>query len=293
MRGYSTSPVRWVGLGLTVIGTGLFLATSAPLHQKAPAVDPWAPELNLVLPPPVATLLAAGDPYLAANLQVIRGSVVATHLESPGQKRLFGRLLESASRLNPAHEDGYYLGQAILPWAGQVARNQRIQKRAEAARPWDWLPSFFRAFNLYYFRKKPAEAAPILGKAADRASPRNRESLLALAAQWTSLGYQPKQALKVVRQLAAGAGPGPLRRHLAARQKQLRGLMRLQKAAAAFRKEEGRPPRSFEALIGYGGLQQIPDDPLGEGFRLDARGEVSVKPPRALKQDPGLPEDLK
>jgi hypothetical protein len=213
-------------------------------------------------------------------------------METPDQKRLFGRLLDSASRLNPAHEDGYYLSQAILPWAGQVARNQRIQKRAETARPWDWLPSFFRAFNLYYFRKKPGEAAPILGKAADRASPRNRESLLALAAQWTSIGYEAKQALKVVRQLAAGAGPGLLRQHLMARQQQLQGLIRLQKAAEVFQEKKGRPPHSFEALIGYGGLHKIPDDPLGEGYRLNSRGNVSINPPRALEQDPELPEEL-
>jgi hypothetical protein len=240
----------------------------------------------------VATLLAAGDPYLAANFQVIRGSVVATHLDSPGQKALFGRLMEGASRLNPAHEDSYYLSQAILPWNGQVARNQRIQERAEAARPWDWLPAFFRAFNLYYFRKAPGEAAPILGQAASRASPRNRETLMALAAQWTSLGYQPEQALKVVRRLAAGAGSGPLKRHLARRAEQLRGLIRLREAAAAFQAAEGRPPESFEELVGHGGLQRVPEDPLGEGYRLNARGEISIKPPRSLEQAPGLPEGL-
>ncbi|MFP4561477.1 MAG: hypothetical protein ACLFQ3_09145 [Thiohalorhabdus sp.] len=282
-----------VGLILVLAGAGVFLGTS-PLLKRIGAQEPkaWDPELSVVLPPSLATAMAGGDPFLAANLQVIRGKVVANRLEGDTEKALFARLLANASRMNPAHEDGYYIAQSILPWNGYVQANQRIQKAAAEARSWDWLPLFFRAFNRYYFLREPGPASAILRDAAMRAPAANREKLLASAVRWRALGREPGEALRIVRAMVEGTPEGDLRRNLRARQTQLEGLLKLRDAAEAFRKEEGRGPRSLKELVGYGGLQALPEDPFKDGYTLNDAGKVVITPPKPLREEPGLPEGM-
>lgn len=268
---------------LMAVGLALFLG----LRWAAPAASPgergFRPELMLVLPPPVAAALSGGDAHLAANLAVMRGMVVATHLDSPEQRALFARLMDSASRLNPAHADGYYLSQALLPWQGRVTLTQAIQERAARARPWDWLPPFFRAFNTYYFRQQPTRAAAQLRSAAERAPQGNRTSLEAMAARWGVLGSDPAEARRLLEGLLAGTRHEGLRRELRGRLEQLRGLQALREAAAAFRRRHHRPPREVTELVGHGGLEVLPRDPFGEGFAINDRGEVVVTPPKPLR----------
>ncbi len=282
------------GVGATLILAGVigFVLSNGLLKVHEREAEPWDPRLELVLPPSLSVVLAGGDRHLAANLQAIRGAVVATHLEDSGQKALFARLMDSTTRLNRAHEDGYYISQSILPWAGLVEANQRIQARAMAGRPWDWLPAFFRGFNLYYFRKRPGEAAPFIREAARR-STGNRQSLMAMAAHWEALGHDPREALKVIAAMADSTRAGRLKRRLQARRTQLQGLIRLREAAKAYRANRGKAPESFDALIGFARLEAIPQDPLGEGYVLTKEGEVRIKRPRPLRQDPQLPEKLR
>lgn len=280
-------------LAATVAGAALFWTTLAPLDradERAP--DAWAPEFAVVLPPGLATVMAGGDPYLAANLQVIRGNVVATRLEGAEQKALFTRLLRNAIQLNPAHEDGYYLAQAVLPWNGYIEVNQEIQAAAAEARPRDWLPLFFQAFNRYYFLREPGPASDILRKAAGRASPDNRQSLLANAARWRAVGQDPEEALRIIRGMVKGAPEGPLRRNLRARQVQLQGLLKLRQAAEAYRRDKGKPPDHPEALLGYSGLEEIPEDPFGEGYVIGDSGRIVITPPKPLREDFDLSEEL-
>lgn len=275
-------------------GAALFLATSGLLkHGGNRSPEAWSPELSVVLPYYVAGIMAAGDRYLAANLQVIRGQVVAHRLGDNKQKGLFTRLLRNASRLNPAQEDGYYLAQAVLPWNGYVGINQETQARAAKARSWDWLPLFFRAFNRYYFLREPGPASAILRQAADRAAPENRESLLANAARWRAVGKNPEEALRVLRAMIQGTPQGPLRQNLRARRIQLEGLLKLREAAEAYRRETGEAPTDLEKLLGYGGLQEIPEDPLGEGYILKETGKVVITPPKPLREDFQLSEAIK
>ncbi|HKJ88076.1 MAG TPA: hypothetical protein VKA48_06175, partial [Gammaproteobacteria bacterium] len=166
-----------------------------------------------------------------------------------------------------------------LPWQGRVAQAQRLLDNASRARPWDWLPTFFRAFNLYYFRGEPIPAARILRKAADRTPPKKAVGLRAIAGRWSALGKDPRQALKVVESMARGTSSAPLRHNLARRAAQLRRLIRLREAARAYQQEVGHPPTDLQALVGHAGLKKIPKDPMGDGYIIDDAGQVKVRPP--------------
>lgn len=270
-------------------GLLLFVGGRAYLDQTEPGDSGLQFVPRMVLPVPGALGLAMGDAHLAANLGIIRSMVAATHIESPQERATFARLLENSLTLLPAQEDGYYLAQATLPWWGYVDRTQRLLDQATAARPWDWMPPFFRAFNLFYFRKAPEEAATHLRRAAARVPPQKRQTLLAVSARWTALGEDPREALRIIRDMAKSSRRGPLRRNLVKRAKQLLGLIQLRKAAEAYRNETGGPPKALEQLVGYGNLDSLPKDPTGDGFTISDEGKAIIKPPRALTQEPRLP----
>ncbi|MFA9459358.1 hypothetical protein [Thiohalorhabdus methylotrophus] len=233
----------------------------------------------MVPPAPVALALAFGDRYLASDLAALRALVAASNMEGDAEEALFASMLELALTLNPAQEDSYYLTEAYLPWQGRVSQAQELLVSASRARPWDWLPPFFQAFNLYYFRNQPIAGAQILQEAADRSPPKKAIGLRAIAGRWSALGKDPEEALRLVESMAQGSSSGPLRRNLGIRAKQLRGLIQLRKAADAFRKEVGHPPPDLEALVGYANLTEVPEDPMGEGFIIDKSGRVRVQPP--------------
>jgi hypothetical protein len=233
--------------------------------------------------------LAGGDPYLAANLLTFRAMLAAGEDPSFRPSSRVIRLLSHANLLNPAHADAYYLSQALLPWSGAVQRAQAILRRAARARSGDWLPVFFRAFNTYYFRHRPQQAARRLRSAAQRAPASQQAGLRAMAARWSVLGSDPREARLLLEGMLKTAGQGELRRVLQARLGQVRGLAALRRAAEAYRRQHPGSPEHLAALKGYGDLEELPEDPLGEGYRIDADGRVTVAGPRRLRNREGSP----
>lgn len=266
--------IALVAAGLVAFFAGTFHWAERPYRDQSEAR-----ELRTVPPPPAAVAMAFGDPYLAADLAAVRAAVAMDDLEGEADKTHLARLLELSLSLNPAHEDAYYLVEAMLPWQGRVEQAQQLLRKAERARPWDWMPPFFRAFNRYYFERDPIGGARILERSAERAQPRQASALRAMAGRWSALGSSPKRALEMVEAMAQGATSGPLRRNLNRRAAQLRGLIQLKEAAEAYRAQHGKAPADLEALVGYADLKAIPEDPTGDGYIVDESGKVRVQPP--------------
>jgi len=270
-------------LGLLFAGTLLFTAGNAHWALRPVEGHSFNATIRTVPPPPVAVAMAFGDRYLAADLATIHAFVAADDLTRDAQKAQLARLLSVSIELNPAHEDAYYLMEAMLPWQGRVDQAQRLLRKAEKARPWDWMPPFFRAFNRYYFFREPIAGAQILQKVAERSSPKRAAQLRAVAGRWSALGHSPERALELVQAMTKGVPAGPLRRNLDQRAAQLRGLIQLREANRAFQRQKEHPPPDLEALVGFAGLKGIPQDPTGEGFILDEEGRVRVRPPNFEK----------
>jgi tetratricopeptide (TPR) repeat protein len=122
-------------------------------------------EMQVALPRFVQVGLAGGDRYLAANINGFRALVASTERMKADNFKIQGRVQQDVAWLNPAHEDNYYIAAAILPWNGEVDAAQDVLLRAINARPTDWQPIFYYAFNLYYFKHDPVSAAQWLQKA--------------------------------------------------------------------------------------------------------------------------------
>lgn len=250
-------------------------------QHSQPLPRPKASEsIRVALPVTAQVLLAGGDRYLAANIGTFRAMMVGTeNLDADGY-RVLARVQQDAARLNPAQEDNYYIAQSILPWAGEVASTQDILRRATAARPHDFLPPFFLGFDYFYFDHEPATGANWIKLAANRSEPQNREALLNIAGRWYEKGDDPHFAIQMIEGLMQSTRNAALKQYLGLRVQRLQGLLALREAAARFHATSGKPASRLDELVRAGFIAQLPADPLGQGYALDAKGQPILITPK-------------
>lgn len=232
------------------------------------------PELMVRLPLAAQVMLAGGDRYLAANLAGFRVLVADTFRMKPDEFVIQAMLQKDISWLNPAHEDNYYIAAAILSEPHLVPAAQYVLRRAADARPRDWTPLFYYAFNLYHFEKNPAAAAHALLEGVSRTDDVAEQwGLQALAARWIERGYRTGEAARIVGRMAEEAPPGGFRRYMKMRTERLLQLDRLTVLAKEYRTVRGQALARIEDLVDAGLIDRIPVDPLGIGFAVDQSGE--------------------
>lgn len=243
-------------------------------------------EMQVALPRFAQVAMTGGDRFLAANIATWRSLVASTANMQRDNYVVQGRLQSDAAWLNPFHEDNYYIAAAILPWAGELDAAQFVLKRASAARPYDWQPAFYYAFNLYQIQHKPVEAAEFLRKAAPSvASEDDRNTMENLAAVWFEKGYEPSVANTIIKNMASGTRPGAFRKYLLLRAQRLEQLAVLRDAAQRYRSATGRSPANLDDLLRAGLIKSIPVDPFGFGFGIDQEGNpiLHSRPQQAKK----------
>lgn len=265
----------WRLVLVAVLSWGAFAYSGLRLHDYE-RLGQRLEVLRVRLPLLVQLLYSGGDPYLAANLNVFRSVVVDTAVTERETYRIQGQLQADAARFNPFHEDNYYLAAAILPWNGQVDASQDVLLKAARSRTWDMWPAFYYAFNAMYFERDMTTAGRWAEIAAQR-SPKNAPALRSMAAAWYERQNDSTVALDVLRNMHAQSTDKDFRQLLQARIARLEGLLALRAALADYRQQhQSALPTAWEQLIGYGGLEVFPEDPLGAGYTLDSSGELQV-----------------
>ncbi len=256
--------LAWAGFA----GTGLLLRD----HQRP---EDRAEVLRVRMPIPVQLAYSAGDPYLAANLNVFRSLMVEARVTEAETYRIQGQLQADAAFFNPRHEDNYYVGAAILPWNGQVVAAQTVLLKAAQSRDWDMWPAFYYAFNAMYFERDMSKAGHWAEVAAAR-HPGNAGALRDMAAKWYSLGDDPQVAMNILVGMFEQSKDENFRALLAARIVRLEGLQKLRAAASEYRERNTFMPSRLEDLVGYAGLETVPEDPLQLGYVLSSEGQPQL-----------------
>ena len=260
----------WLTLALA-LGAGIFalgiLGLRDHRHPRPSA------EIDVALPLFVQVVMSGGDRYLAANMGTTRALITETAKMHPDEYKVLAKVQRDASWLNPAQEDNYYMAAAILSWNDQVDAAQTILKRAAIARPFDWQPSFYYAFNQLHFRGDAGGAATWLRAAAAKIQDEElRLTMENFAARWLDQANDLEFALTVVESMIKQAKRKDFREYLQVRAQRLRNLLALRKAADAFAAKIGRRPAQLEELVSSGVIREIPPDPFGAGFVLDTSG---------------------
>ena len=249
---------------------------------------PASAEMEVAVPRFAQVLMAAGDRYLAADLAAFRVLVASTERMDEENYRILGIAQSDIAWFNPAHEDNYYIAAAILPWYGEVRVAQRILKAASEARPFDWQPAFYYAFNALHFQKNPEEGSKWLRVAADHAADDDEKiQLQQVAALWAGKGDDLEFAIRLHRGMAKETKHRSFATFLEKRAQRLENLLLLQRAMSRFASITGSKPVRLQQLVELSLVSAIPLDPFGMEYTIDGDGKPQAVQPNSASLTQG------
>ncbi len=261
-------------LFLALLSFALFGGIAAWRAQQPVELTPQLVTGRVVIPAPLLVLLNGGDRFLAADLETMRLS--ATGLDDRGvDTGYLVRAQKEVARLNPCHEDNYYLANGLLTWGGAVEEGNAVLSAAVACRFWDELPPFFYGINLSFFQHNNEEAARMLEIGAGR-STQNAAAMQKLAIMLRAEQFADERlALNYLIQQRDSAADPKLHDMLDKRVIRLQGLVELREAQRSYEQEHG-PLTSLDQLIEQHMIESLPTDPLRLGYEL-RDGHVELK----------------
>lgn len=268
-----------------LLSFALFAGIAAWRAQQPIALTPLFFTDRVVIPAPLLVALHGGDRFLAANLETMRLS--ATGMDDRGvDTGYLVRAQREVARLNPCHEDNYYLANGLLTWGGAVEEGNEVLRAAVACRFWDEFPPFFYGINLSFFQHNSEEAARMLEIGAGR-STQNAAAMQKLAIMLRAEQFADERlALNYLIQQRDSASDSKLHDMLDKRVIRLQGLIALRDAQRRYEQEHG-PLTSLDQLIEQHMIESLPTDPLRLGYELrDGRIELKRLKIAGLEKQP-------
>ncbi|TDL96581.1 hypothetical protein EBP26_08035 [Stutzerimonas stutzeri ATCC 17588 = LMG 11199] len=185
------------------------------------------------------------------------------------------RAQREVARLNPCHEDNYYLANGLLTWGGAVEEGNDVLRAAVECRFWDEIPPFFYGINLAFFQRNNEEAARVLEIGAER-SPQNAAAMRKLAVMLRAEQFPDERlALNYLIQQRDSAADPKLQHMLDKRVIRLQRLIALREAQRRYESEYG-PLLTLEQLLKHRMIDRLPEDPLRLGYEL-RNGRIELK----------------
>lgn len=285
--------IRGVGTALrgtvSVVGFALAVTAVAVLRTSAERRAPADAELELDVPPipgEVARALSFGFRSLLADftlleaIQVLpqRHGNMSPEVAAPLDRRL-SRLLDYTVEVDPKFAGAYRFAAAALPHeteTGQVfgvLSAVQILRKGLRERPDDWHMGFLLGFLESYYLRDFSSAARSLSVAAKQPEAPAWVGLLAtrLAAQ----GGELQLATALAEAMLAQANEDATRKEWQDRVNSLHmesDLRAIEEAAQRYREARGSPPRSVQALAAAGFLPELPREPHGGRYLIEADG---------------------
>lgn len=261
-------------LFLCLTAFALFVAIAAWRAQQPVLLTPQLFADRVVIPAPLLIVLHGGDRFLAADLETMRLS--ATGMDDRGvDTGYLVRAQREVARLNPCHEDNYYLANGLLTWGGAVEQGNEVLRAAVQCRFWDEFPPFFYGINLSFFQRDNEEAARVLEIGAQR-STHNAAAMQKLAVMLRAEQFADERlALNYLTQQRDSASDPKLQDMLDKRVIRLQGLIELREAQRTYEAKH-EPLQDLQQLLDRAIVAELPTDPLGLGYEL-RNGRIELK----------------
>lgn len=265
---------RRTSLLLALLAFALFATIAAWRAQQPVLLTPQLVTDRVVIPAPLLVVLHGGDRFLAADLETMRLS--ATGMDDRGvDTGYLVRAQREVARLNPCHEDNYYLANGLLTWGGAVDEGNEVLRAAVECRFWDEFPPFFYGINLSFFQRHNEEAARVLEIGAQR-STHNAAAMQRLAVMLRAEQFADERlALNYLTQQRDSSVDPKLKDMLDKRVIRLQGLIDLREAQRRYEAEHGPLPE-LQQLLDRDVIAELPTDPLGLGYEL-RNGRIELK----------------
>ncbi|WP_230725236.1 hypothetical protein [Stutzerimonas frequens] len=261
-------------LSFGLLSFALFAGIAAWCAQQSTPLKPQIFTDRIVIPAPLLIALHGGDRFLAADLETVR--LAATGMDDRGvDTGYLVRAQREVARLNPCHEDNYYLANGLLTWGGAVEEGNDVLRAAVECRFWDEIPPFFYGINLSFFQHNNEEAARILDIGAQRSS-QNAAAMRKLAVMLRAEQFADERlALNYLIQQRDSVADSKLRDMLDKRVIRLQGLIALREAQRRYEQEHG-PLTTLDQLVAEHLIESLPTDPLRLGYEL-RDGHIELK----------------
>ena len=191
----------------------------------------------------------------------------------PWEWKWFNELSNTITDLDPYFVDPYYFANAYLTWeGGMVQEANDLLKKGSRYREWDPYLPFFVGFNYFYFDRDNGKASEWLMTAARR--PGANTLYANLAARLAYEGKRTENAIVFLEELLSRTDDEELQQRYKVRLEALQGIYALENAAITYKQKFHKNPRSVDDLIRTGLIKEIPQDPYGGTFYMDARGII-------------------
>jgi hypothetical protein len=183
-------------------------------------------------------------------------------------------LFVNSQALDPRFMHTYMLAEGWLPWdAEMVDETQDILRTAAASRPWDWQPLHLIGFNAYYFLDRPGEAGKIFLEAAK--IPHAPPFLAILGGRLAMKGEETEAAITLMESMLANKSEEDEGyQAMMDRLQALRGVWNIEFASLEFSRMFNRRPKTVGELVESNLLKELPDNPYGDDYCIDAHGGV-------------------
>ena len=273
MRGFVLAVLLIIGAIVHVVSLG----KAADGMKQLPHGDEYA----FVVPSPILKIATLEFQGLASDILFLRSIVFLggtfERTERPRVKewewKWLASVLDTATELDPYFLDPYYFANAYLPWdAGMANEANRILKKGSRYREWDWVPPFFVGFNDFFFLKDDVNAADYIMEASRR--PGSNPMLASLASRLAYKGNRIETAILFLEEISRGLQEESMKKLYETRIRALRTVQVIEQSVAVFKKKFGRTPSNIGELVNRKILRQLPEDPYGGTYYLDADGQV-------------------
>jgi hypothetical protein len=182
--------------------------------------------------------------------------------------------VDIATDLDPYFLDPYYFGALTLAWdANNVKEANVLLTKALRYRTWDWTIPFYLGFNYFYFLQDNEKASDYLMEASRR--PGASSLMVNLAAKLSYKVNRTENAIVFLDAILKRTDDERLRKEYETRLLALKRLLHLENGVASYQQKFGKKPHGLEDLIQRKIINEIPPDPYGGAFYLDAQGRVS------------------
>jgi tetratricopeptide (TPR) repeat protein len=210
-----------------------------------------------------------------------------------GWEKLFP-LVDLVTDLDPRHGYAYQTAGIVLSAAGRLDESNRILRKGMERGPPYWSFPFYLSFNHWFYLGDYAAGAEYAEIAAR--TPGASPNVAHLALSLRSKSGAPEQAVEMLRELRAAARDEATASRLDEQLKRAileRDAQALERAAARFEAERGRPVHSLNELLWNGYVDALPVDPFGGEYRWHAeerRVRSSANPLRfQIREGPQAP----
>ncbi len=193
--------------------------------------------------------------------------------------------MDVVTTLDPQYDYVYYVGGVVLTnLANRVDLSNRLLEKGFMENPTVWNIPFLLGYNHYFILGDVAKAAEYIAAAARL--PGGPAYLPGLATRMYAEANNPDTALQFLETLWRQTQDAGMREVLEKRAKEVmieRDIRALESAAQQYKEKHRRLPDSLQELVSDRILDQIPPEPFGGSYQLNAQtGQVtsSTRPTR-------------